>query len=366
MLYIKPTRVAYHLNLFWSSDLTFIAADASLIALTQIGIHLSSRLGLQWLQRLLSYYLNPRASRLPASKSHNPVSSNSVETTPRSSLALLYISVVLLSMNGLFAKSIALDAMSITQLRSLIAALGLAAILSLRRTTLGLPDWKTTFLVYGLGIVMGLHWITFFHSMQVSSVAVGIISLFCYPVITVIIEPLFYRGSPKLVDFVAAMVVLVGVSVMVSGETLGGNVREGVFWGICSAFMFSLRNTSQKYLIPHVPSGAIMLHQTIAIAVVLAVFTDWPSVVYASTHDWFLLVLLGLFGTAGAHTLFSMTLKRLSAKSVALIGCLQPFFGSIFAWLILTEVPTVQVIIGGLIVVSVAAYESLRKNLIDN
>ncbi|WP_246434536.1 DMT family transporter [Teredinibacter haidensis] len=274
----------------------------------------------------------------------------------------LYLSLLLLSVNGLFARSIDLDSTSITHLRSVIAAAALLALLLLRGTPLRLPCRRTAITVYGLGILLGLHWVTFFKAMQVSSVAVGIIALFSYPVITVLIEPLFQHRKPKWPDLAAALLVLTGVAIMVSGQDTGlGNIREGVFWGACSAFLFSLRNTSQKYWLHHIPSSGLMLHQVIATALMLSVFTDWSRVANLNSHNWLLLALLGLICTAGAHTLLSLSLKNLAAKSVALISCLQPVLASALAWLVLAETPSTEIILGGLVVISVATYESLKR-----
>lgn len=290
------------------------------------------------------------------------MSDSNSNSTHQSGLLPLYLSVMLLSLNGLFARSIALDATSITQLRSVVAALGLLVLLSLQGSRLRLHDARTAGITLVLGLALGIHWLTFFQSMQVSSVTVGMVSLFSYPVITVLIEPLFKGGRFHRSDIVAALLVFAGVAIMATaGGDQQGNVRAGVFWGLVSALFFSLRNVSQKYWLHHVSSGSIMLYQVCAIAVALSVFADWSQVAILPARDWLLLVLLGLFCTAGAHTLLSMSLKRLSAKSVALISCLQPFLASLFAWLILDEAPGLQVTAGGLLVLAVAGYESLKK-----
>ena len=73
------------------------------------------------------------------------------------------------------------------------------------------------------------------------------------------------------------------------------------------------------------------------------------------------LLLLGILCTAGAHTFYAASLKRLPAKSVALIGCLQPVLATLFAWLVIQETPQLNVLFGGAIILGVAAYESARK-----
>jgi drug/metabolite transporter (DMT)-like permease len=54
-------------------------------------------------------------------------------------------------------------------------------------------------------------------------------------------------------------------------------------------------------------------------------------------------------------------MKQLPVKSVALISCLQPVIAALLAWYVIKEIPNLSVLIGGGIVLSVAAYESLQK-----
>lgn len=281
-------------------------------------------------------------------------------------LLALYASTVLLALNGVFAKIIPLDAINVTQTRSIVACLMLFCVLILQHAPLKLTSLKQFLGVYGLGIILGVHWITYFHSMQVSTVAIGMLSLFSYPVITVLIEPMFKKQMPKLSDMLAAFVVFSGIFIMVSPQIISGefdgNTVQGAFWGLTSAVLFSLRNTSQKYVFPHVNSITLMAHQTLAIGIVLIPFLSVDQITSMAAQDWGLLVLLGCLSTALAHTFLSMSLKRLPAKSVALIGCNVPVVGGFIAWLALGEIPDFMVYIGGAVILSVAAYESLNQN----
>jgi len=278
-------------------------------------------------------------------------------------LSILYFAVFLLALNGLFSKIIPLDAVSVTQLRSVLAALALFLFALARSRSYKLNGVREYVGVYFIGVIMGLHWISFFHSMQVSTVAIGMLSLFTYPIITVLLEPLHTKQRIQMSDVFAGILVLVGVLVMVKDDLsyVDNTTMQGVVWGVVSAFLFSVRNLFQKYYYPYVPSDSLILHQVIAIAVMLILFVDFSAVTKLEMSDWLFLVLLGVVSTAAAHSLLSYSLKHFPAKSIAMISCMQPIFATLFAWLLLAEVPTQSVVIGGLIIVSVALYESLKK-----
>lgn len=115
-------------------------------------------------------------------------------------LGILYFALFLLALNGLFSKLIPLDAVSITLIRSVIAAIALFTFASLRARNAKLGSLKQYLGVYGIGILMGLHWVFFFASMQMSTVAIGMLSLFTYPMMTVLLEPLFTKKKLSLTD----------------------------------------------------------------------------------------------------------------------------------------------------------------------
>jgi len=281
----------------------------------------------------------------------------------RFGLPSLYLAIFLLALTGLFAKLIPLNAISIIQLRGIVAALGLALFAILQTRSLRLDGVRTWAGVYALGLLLGSHWVTFFHAMQISSVAVGMLSLFSFPMITILLEPLFSGQTLKAGDFIAGLIVIAGLVVMVGPDlgNLQGEIMQGVLWGVFSALLFVLRNLFQKYHFNHVSSDSLMFHQVVAIGLMLAIFVDYPQVSALAPVDWLKLVLLGIFSTAGAHTLLVFSMKQLPIKSVALISCLQPVIAALLAWSVIQETPGVSVVIGGGMVLSVAAFESWQK-----
>lgn len=282
-------------------------------------------------------------------------------TNSKHGLSILYVAVFLLSLNGLFSKLIPLDAVSVTQLRSVLAALTLLGFALLRKRGLRLKNAKEYSGVYFVGIILGLHWVCFYHAMQVSTVAIGMLSLFTYPVITVFLEPLFNKKALKLADVFAAVAVFTGIAIMVGDDfnQFDSAAMQGVFWGVISAVLFSIRNLLQKYNHPNVTSDSLILHQVIAIACMLILFVDVDALQSLERNDWLLLLLLGAISTAMAHSLLAFSLKHIPAKSIAMISCLQPLVAAGFAWLIIDEEPSIGIIVGGLIIVSVALYESV-------
>jgi len=273
----------------------------------------------------------------------------------------LHLGVLLLGGTALFAKLIRLSAVDITALRSVFAALALLGLLLVGRGAVWLRRPRDYWMVLLLGVLFGIHWITYFHAMQVSSVAVGLIALYTFPVITVFLEPWFAGERPHYQDVLSALAVIVGIYLMVPAFDLDNSVTLGVLWGVLSAFLFALRNVLQKHYFTHYPAPLTLFYQAVVVAAMVLPFMSaepWSL----GSGQWGLIVLLGILFTALPHALFAHGLIHFKAKSVSLIACLQVVYATLFAWLLLDEIPAWQTVMGGVIIVSAAAYESVRAN----
>ena len=175
--------------------------------------------------------------------------------------------------------------------------------------------------------------------MQVSSVAIGVFSLYTYPIITVILEPLFSSYQLTKRDLVKAMVVLAGVGLIVPELSFSNSIVKGVVWGLLSAFLFALRNVLHHRYAKHNRSGLSLLYQMLGVIFMTCFFIKGNIMTYGF-HNWQLLVLLGVvIFTALPHTLYVLGLKEINAKTVSLISCLQVIYSTIFAAILLNEIP---------------------------
>ncbi|WP_382417572.1 DMT family transporter [Gilvimarinus japonicus] len=277
----------------------------------------------------------------------------------RSAMFTLHLTVVLMGATGIFARIIDLPAWEITGYRTAIAALVLFAWVQWREGTIRLSGARAYGRMLVLGLLLGLHWITYFQAMQVSSVAIGMIALFAYPVMTVFLEPFFTRIRLNWRDLVSGLLVLLGIYLLVPEFDLANNGTQGVLWGLLSALLFALRNILLGHWFSDVSAARSLAYQTAITAVMIApallLVGELPQVA-----DIGLVLLLGVVFTAVAHTLLGYSLRFLRPKTVGLVSCMQPVYGVLYALLLLGSVPTVATIVGGLLVSLAAFYETLQ------
>ena len=271
----------------------------------------------------------------------------------------VHLSTLLLAGNGFFAKKIALNANDIIAMRGLMGASVLLIVILLRGYSLRFHSRRHAPFMLFLGAIMGVHWITFFYSMQVAGVAAGMIALYSYPVFVVFMDPLLRGQRPHLQDILAAAAVFSGVCLMVPTFSLQDGATIGIAWGVFSAVLFAARNTLQRHFLQGYPGEVSMFWQGMAAgAVALPFMTTSPLEI--SAQDWKLLVILAVFFTAMAHAFLASSLRVLKAKSTGLISCLGPVYSVPIAWLTLGEVPSTRTLLGGAIILAAAAFETRR------
>ena len=281
----------------------------------------------------------------------------------REGLLSVHAAVFIFGLTALSSKLISLNAIEITLLRSIFSALSIAFYILWLKESLLLNNKQDYLIAFILGLFLGTHWITYFHAMQISSIAIGIIALYTYPVITVFLEPFFHGERPHIKDIISALVVLLGVSLLVPELNINNQITQGVFWGILSALLFALRNIIHGRYFKAYPARHALFYQTLVIILLLLPFS--AEVIFQINEQQYLqLIVLGIFFTALPHTLFANSLRHLKAKTVGLIACMQVVYGSLFAAIFLTELPGWKTIIGGLLVISAAIYETISSTKI--
>jgi RarD protein len=276
----------------------------------------------------------------------------------------LHISVVIMSATPLFAKLITLPPTDIIAFRCLTASLALILFARLTGTRLALLRRADLGLLILLGLFIALHWITFFAAVQMSGVGISLISMYTFPVMTVLMEPLFFRERIDRRDLVVALIVLAGVYLAVPGGIQGGQVAFGAALGILSAFLYTLRNILYRKYLCGYPSSTMMLYQIAVAAVLLLPFVT-RGIDLMTESRWLYIILLGVVFTSLSHTLFVGSLRTIRASTAGLIASLEPIYGMGFAALVLSEIPEIKTIAGGIIVVVAAVYTSIRTGRME-
>lgn len=258
----------------------------------------------------------------------------------------------------MFSKLISYSAWDIIAYRTLICGVAVLAAAVVLKQKLRVRPLPLLMLLIFCSLLFTVHWTAYFKAMQLSTVAIGMISMFTFPVMTVFLEPLFNKTKLHLDDFVMGVLVLVGVILIVPEFSLDNNVSAGVAFGLLSALAVAIRNILVARYLSSVSPFTTMLYHAFVSALVLLPFAQ-VSPADIDINNGLFLLLLGTIFTAIPHTQKTYALRHASAKSVSMIVSLQVVYGSIFAYFLLREGLSINTLIGGSIILFAALYESV-------
>ena len=284
----------------------------------------------------------------------------------RSSRALVevHVATLLYGFIGPFGKAVALNPHQIVFWRTSLAAVVLLAIARRLKSHTLVKNWADLATFTAIAGLLAVHWVLFFKSIKVSTVAIGLVTTYTYPVLMVFLESWFFNLRLRALDFVSAVAVLVGIYYLAPEFDLSDATFQGVIYGVAAGAMIPfIVLIRKKRIIDNYNSWDISAYEMGIAGLLLLPFMLYDGSLFhiPSSRDLLLLVMLGVVLTGFARVLFVDSQRHLSGKVVGITLVLEVVYGVILALILLAAVPSKREIIGGLIIVSVALFESLRS-----
>jgi drug/metabolite transporter (DMT)-like permease len=182
---------------------------------------------------------------------------------------LANVAVLLFGLAGVLGKLSMLPAPLIVFGRAFFAALVLLPACWFQHLSLRPHRPRDGFLLIGQGVLLALHWTAFFQAINVSNVAIGLLSFSSFPLFTAAFEPLLLHQRPSRIQIVAALLILPGIYLLVPSFTFQNQMTLGVMWGVLSGAAFALLSVANRWLGRTYASLMISLYQDGIAAVVL-------------------------------------------------------------------------------------------------
>jgi drug/metabolite transporter (DMT)-like permease len=267
----------------------------------------------------------------------------------RLGLFQIHIAALLAGFTGLFGKLVAANPSVITGGRCVVACAALAIAAGYSGTSLKAKRQADLLRLVGSGAMLAGHWITFFLSIQVSTVAIGLLAFCSYPLFVTLLEPLFFREKWHFSDVVCMVLVVVGLALVVPRFDFQDHMTQGLLWGILSGFLCSAVSLLSRSLVTDYPAVTIAFYQQATAAALLMPVLVGMRHALSAQAIW-LLVILGLVFTALLQILYVSGLRHIKAQTASVIFGLEPVYGILFAAVLLGEVPTLRTIAGGILV----------------
>ncbi len=273
---------------------------------------------------------------------------------------LINLSMVIISTSGVLGRYILLPPPVTIWWRCLLGAACIGLYCLILKQDFKLKDKRDASNIVWSGVFLGIHWVTYFYSLQLSNVAIALLSLFTYPMVTSILEPFVLKSRFRLDHILFSLIILIAVFFLAPKFDFADDHFKGVIFGMISSVGYSLRNLILKKQVTKYQSSMLMFYQLMTLSVVLMPFLFIFDEV-SPLSQWEAIITLAVFTTALGHTLFVMSFKYFSVSTASIMSSLQPVYGIILAYFLLGETPAGRTMIGGFIILGTVILASLRS-----
>ncbi len=259
---------------------------------------------------------------------------------------------------------ISLDALPLVWFRMLLAVGFILIYIKIKKIPLKIP-LKTGVIFLLAGLIIALHWYTFFKAIKVSNISVTLACLSTGAFFASLMEPFTYGRKIIWYEVVFGLIVISGLYIIFKVD---GHYFYGILLALTSAFLSALfaviNGKFAKEFNPSVISFYELLGGVLFFSVFLLFSNSFSTSFFViSNSDWLYLLILSTFCTAYAFIASVKVMKFLSPYTVMLTINLEPIYGIILAVIVFKEKEKMSAdfYIGALIILSTVIINGIVK-----
>ncbi|MGC6433023.1 MAG: DMT family transporter [Crocinitomicaceae bacterium] len=279
---------------------------------------------------------------------------------------LLHAIVFLWGFTGILGKLIHLDFYHIVWNRLLFALIGLGVYFILIKKSIRVNSFKTLLKLMGVGLLVAVHWLTFYKSIQLSTASLGILCLSTATLHVTWLNPIVMKQKFSKIEFLLGLLVIGGIYVVTND--FDPTEFEALAYGLFSGLLAALFSVFNGKLVKETSSSTMTFYELftgfVFITIIFLFQGKADSTLFEmTTSDLLWLLFLGLICTSFAFIASINAIKHLGAFTVTLSINLEPVYTMVLAIFILQENEKLGVSFytGALIIILVVAANPIIK-----
>ncbi len=206
------------------------------------------------------------------------------------------------------------------------------------------------------GVVLALHFITWFYAIQLTSVASAAVLVNLHPILLVVLARVFKNERTSIYQLIAITITIIGSMLLAYVDSnASGHAFSGDLFAILSAALFGIylfigdfsrREVSNEiYTFIVYSSSAVFLVALTAIA--------FPGAfIVRDKLNYLVFLALAIIPTLLGHSMLNKSLKVVSSKTLSVSVLGEPIIGTVLAYFLFDEGFTAPKILGIAIVIS--------------
>lgn len=277
----------------------------------------------------------------------------------------LHVIVFIWGFTAVLGKLISLDALPLVWYRMSIAVGLILLFIAFKRISLKVAPKDLVWMGIA-GIVIALHWVTFFSAIKVSNVSVALATLSTGAFFTALLEPFWYGRKIIAYEILFGIIVIGGLYIIFNVET---QYAKGIMYGLISALLSAIFSLINGKLAKKNKPSVISFYELGLGVLFLTVYLGFnnrftASFFEVSANDWLFLAILASICTAYAFIASVKVMKFLTPYTVMLTINLEPIYGIILAFILLGDSEKMNPLfyLGALLILSTVIANGLLKN----
>ncbi len=250
----------------------------------------------------------------------------------------IHFCVLLWGFTPILGKLISLGASSLVWWRMLIVA---AALVIVPRVWRGLHAMERSLIAAyaGIGVLVALHWVTFYAAIKLANASVAASCLALCPVFLAVVEPWIAHKAHNRAELWLGFAVVPGVLLVIGGTPDAMNA--GIAVGVLSAFIVAVFGALNKRLIERGDALTVtwleMAAGVLFLTAAAPLLSSTPVFVLPDARNAMLLMLLALGCTLLPFALSLVALRQMSAFGAQLAVNLEPVYAILLAMVLFGE-----------------------------
>ena len=257
----------------------------------------------------------------------------------KKALIQLHIAVFLAGFTAILGKLITLNEGLLVWYRLLITVVTLGAILFFRKQLIRI-SFREALKIFGVGVIVAIHWVTFYGSVKYANVSVALVCFSASGFFTAFFEPLILKRRIHVTEVLLGLLAIAGIYIIFDFHP---QYKLGIIFGIISAVGSSLFPIYNKKLLLRYSPKILTLYELggglLALTCLVPLYLiQFPAAYYLpTTTDWLWLLVLAWLCTVLSFNLQLNALKKISAFTANLTYNLEPVYGIILAFIFFKE-----------------------------
>ena len=278
----------------------------------------------------------------------------------------LHFLVLIAGFTAILGELISIDAIPLVWFRMSIAGVLMFLFIKIKKRSLKVPV-KAVIRFSIAGIIIALHWITFFAAIKASNISITLAMFSTGAFFASLIEPLFYKR--KIIDYeiLFGLIVIAGVILITQSEL---HYILGIALGISSALFATLFAVLNGQFVQNYKASVISFYEFVSGVLFMSIFIALTGDGFDSSYfqltasDWTCLIILASVCTAYAFIASIHVMKYITPYTLVLTYNLEPIYGIVLAIIIFPQTETMRPLfyLGAGLIISTVLLNAVFKN----